>query len=182
MISTLTGELDGIFELAENYYGSKDNAYKILEIQFANQTHGQIYYPGIAKELIINLPIGLAQSRNDCLYLLAHEIIHCLSPEAAHNNIPPNRLEEGIATNFARQYMNHINMGNFWSSWNDDYNLAQSEVEKLLQCDDGIIKQVRKIQPSISRISSKNLISTNSAIEESLANQLCTTFNSTGGC
>ena len=129
-------------------------SYKILDIEFVENNAPQIWYRGNDKGIVIRLtPDTKTNERWGC-YQLAHECIHLLSPSGG---CTVNILEEGLATYFAHQYVE--------KEFNDpmpptitSYERARQLVNKLLGFDADAVKKIRKSQPAISKITSKNIL------------------------
>jgi hypothetical protein len=171
---TLPSRLGEMLGLAEEWYGGRDRSYTILGIEFVEDSQC-LYYLGddIYKQILIHLPAYAVTDYDQCLYMAAHESIHCLSPD---RNVQATRLEEGLATNFANLYMSHIGLGDDWRSTSDDYNEAQQDVDDLLNLDRDIIRKTRSIQPTISLISGDDLLRVNSYLPRDLVERLIVTF------
>jgi hypothetical protein len=171
---TLPSRFGEMLTLAEERYGGRDKNYTILGFEFVEDSQC-LYYLGdeIYKQVLIHLPTHALEDYEQCLYMAAHESVHCLSPD---RNVQATRLEEGLAANFARIYMDHIGLGDDWRSTSDDYNEAQQDVEDLLNLDRDIIRKARSIQPAISLISGEDLLRVNSYLPGDLIDRLVITF------
>ena len=171
---TLQSRLGEMLSLAEEWYGGRDRSYTILGFEFVEDSQC-LYYLGddIYKQILIHLPTYALNNYEQCLYMAAHESVHCLSPD---RNVQATRLEEGLATNFARIYMDYIGLGDDWRSTSDGYNEAQQDVEDLLSLDRDIIRKARSFQPTISLISGEDLLRANSYLPGDLVDRLAVTF------
>ena len=171
---TLTSRLGEMLSLAEEWYGGRDRSFTILGFEFVEDSQC-LYYLGddIYKQILIHLPTYALSDYEQCLYMAAHESVHCLSP---NRDVQATRLEEGLATNFAKIYMDHIGLGDDWRSTSDDYNEAQLDVEDLLNLDRDIIRKARSYQSTISLISGDDLLRANSYLPRDLIDRLVVTF------
>jgi len=171
---TLPSRFGEMLSLAEEWYGGRDRSYTILGFEFVEDSQC-LYYLGddIYKQILIHLPTYALNDYEQCLYMAAHESVHCLSP---NRNVQATRLEEGLATNFARIYMDYIGLGDDWRSTSEDYNEAQQDVEDLLNLDRDIIRKARSFQPTISLVSGDDLFKANSYLPRDLVDRLAVTF------
>jgi hypothetical protein len=170
---SLTTRFGQMLTMAQEIYGSRVMDITILGFDFIEEGPVTSFLGSPDLNLLmLHLPISKIQDYNNCLYMLAHETIHCLSMQ---NGIPVTRLEEGLATLFAKNYMNRIGKGNDCKSSDDTYNRAHEDVEELLKIDPDIIKKARKKLPCISLIKGCLLYSINPKVEE-VAMRLCTPF------
>jgi hypothetical protein len=171
---TLVSRLGDMLVMAEELYGARNMDYTILGIEFVEDSQC-VYYPGDEQynQILIHLPVGALKDYDQCLYMAAHETVHCLSPR---RDLPATRLEEGLAANFARLYMGYAGLGEDWSSSDESYNEAQRDVEDLLAIDGDIIKKVRSLQPVISLISRADLLEANGSLPEELIERLVAYF------
>jgi len=171
---TLPSRLGEMLSLAEEWYGARDRSYTILGFEFVEDSQC-LYYLGddIYKQVLIHLPTYALNDYDQCLYMAAHESVHCLSP---NRNVQATRLEEGLAANFARIYMDHIGLGDDWRSTSEDYNQAQQDVEDLLNLDRDIIRKTRSFQPTISLISGEDLLRANTYLPRDLVDALTVIF------
>jgi len=141
---------------AEELFGNRDMSYILLGFEFIS--NGQHIYhlgPEQNKQILIHLPTYAQLDYTQCLYMLSHEAFHCLGP---NRNIAATRLEEGLATYFAKYYMNYIDNGSNWNSTGQNYRDAMADTEKLFAFDPEIIKKARAIQTTISLITKFDLI------------------------
>jgi len=140
---------------AEGLFGPRDMTYTIVGVEFMDNVQRTDFLGAdVHRQLIIHLPTSSIKDYPQCLYMLAHEAFHCLSIK---RGIPANRLEEGLATYFAKIFMDHLGMGNNWSSYGVNYNEAMKDAEALLRLDHEVIKKVRQFQPTVSLITQDDL-------------------------
>jgi hypothetical protein len=172
----LKDELVIILDDIKNKYGDLDNCFELVAIEFKNQ-HPQLFFEN--NDITIILGDYTFSNVYRAIWQMSHECIHLLSPETQISGIKPNNLEEGLATLFSRKYIQDKYNWNFEDNDNPvqkKYNKAASYVVKLLDYDKDIIKQVRELQPSLSRISVDDLISINPNLDLSLCEDLCREF------
>jgi hypothetical protein len=150
---TITSKLGHILRTAEEKYGPRDYSYTILGVEFNQDGHPRIWYPGDCKNVIIQISLNCLNDINRAVFQVAHEAIHCLCPTGTKS---ANILEEGLATLFSIEYT--VSNGNgIWASNDQKYTDATKLVKELLCFDTEIIKKLRLIQPTISLID-KDLI------------------------
>lgn len=97
---TLASRLGRLIEMAEAEYGERDKSWTLLGTEFTDENQPSNWHPGGYKEkkIVFLLTSEAANNKKKAMYQLAHEVIHALSPNNAHD---ANYLEEGIATFFA---------------------------------------------------------------------------------
>ena len=169
---TITSRLGHILENAEQKYGLRDYSYTILGIEFNEDGHPRIWYPGNRKHIVIQITLHCLNDINRAIFQVAHEAIHCLSPSDRES---ANVLEEGLANLFSIDYCLSNGYG-VWNSNDKRYTEAAKLVKKLLSFDSNIIKKLRLIQPTISRIDKNLLLEINSNISDHLADNLTSKF------
>lgn len=172
---SLVSRLGEMLIMAEERFGERDKTYTIIGVEFMENVQRTDYHGAdVYKQIIIRLPTCWLQDYLQCLYLLAHEVFHCISPM---RGVPASRLEEGLATYFAKIYMDHLGQGNNWTSHGANYNDAMQDAEALLRLDPDVIKKARTIQPVISLITSADLVKAlNNNVVDDLLNRLVINF------
>ena len=160
---------------AEELFGERDMSYTLLGFEFiSNGQH--IYHLGaeVNKQILIHLPLYASQDYTQCLYMMSHEAFHCLGP---NRNVPATRLEEGLATYFAKYYMNFHNLGPDWRTNTANYDEAMADVETLLNIDREFIKKVRSVKQTTSLIDKADLTAINNdPANHALYDKLVTQF------
>jgi len=169
---TITSKLGHILRTAEEKYGPRDYTYTILGIEFNQDGHPRIWYPGDCKNIVIQISMDCMNDINRAVFQVAHEAIHCLCPTGTKT---ANVLEEGLANLFSIEYT--LTNGNgIWTSNDQKYTDASKLVKQLLSFDEDIIKKLRIVQPTISSIDKNLILKTNSNIPEDLADSLTRIF------
>jgi|SRR5690554_1300970 len=169
---TITSKLGHILRVAEGKYGPRDHTYTILGIEFNQDGHPRIWYPGDCKNIIIQISMDCMSDINRAVFQVAHEAIHCLCPTGTKT---ANVLEEGLANLFSIEYT--LTNGNgIWTSNDQKYTDASELVKQLLSFDEDIIKKLRIVQPTISSIDKNLILKTNSNVPENLADSLTKIF------
>jgi len=169
---TITSKLGHILRTAEEKYGPRDHTYTILGVEFNQDGHPRIWYPGDCKNVIIQISMNCINDINRAVFQVAHEAIHCLCPTGTKT---ANVLEEGLANLFSVEYT--LTNGNgVWTSNGQKYTDASELVKQLLSFDQEIIKKLRLVQPTISSIDKDLILKTNSNVPEDLAESLTRIF------
>ena len=169
---TITTILGNIFSAIEEKYGSRDLSYTILGVEIFDGSQPDYWYPGDCKHITIRITKKCINNIYCAVYEVAHEAIHLLSPVEFGNS---TYLEEGIATYFSKQYLFH-NTGFNMPIAGEKYQIAYNLTSKLLEIDESIIKELRKVQPSISAITKEMLLHFNQSIPTDLDDKLPTNF------
>ena len=136
---TITSKLGHILKTAEEKYGQRDYSYTILGVEFNQDEHPRIWYPGNCKNVIIQISMNCINDLNRAVFQVAHEAIHCLCPTGSKN---ANVLEEGLANLFSIEYTKDNGHG-IWVSNGQNYTDASELVKKLLTIDSEIIKKTK---------------------------------------
>ena len=169
---TITSKLGHILRTAEEKYGPRDYTYTILGVEFNQDGHPRIWYPGNCKNVIIQISMNCINDINRAVFQVAHEAIHCLCPTGTKTT---NVLEEGLANLFSIEYT-LANGNGVWTSNDQKYTDASELVKQLLTFDQEIIKKLRLVQPTISSIDKDLVLKTNSNVPEDLADSLTKVF------
>jgi hypothetical protein len=168
---TLASKFGDALHLAEKLYGERDKSYTILGFEF-EKSGPRIWYPGNRKFVVIQLSLNALYNEFQAFYQMAHETIHLLSPLGFRG---ANILEEGLATYFARLYL--LDLGQDLNPNDQKYQNALELTKVLLDIDNDIIKKVRKIEPTISKLTPSHFYQINSNISEDLLTSLCNKFH-----
>jgi hypothetical protein len=169
---TLASRLGEILHIAEQRFGTRDKEYTILGIEFVLLERPKIWYPGNRKHIVIQLTTKSLYNESQALYQLAHEAIHLLSPTGGRN---ANILEEGLAAHFSDYYLEKIDKPKLIHDI--DYQKAMELTNDLLLIDNDIIKQVRKIEPTISKLEPEHFQQIKDGLPEKLLSKLCKKFS-----
>ncbi len=177
---TIITKFGHILKKAEKKYGNRDNNYTILGIELTSKNNPQIWFPNYGKSIYIVIQIteNCLNDMDRAVFQVAHETIHCLSP-IKENKV--SVLEEGLATLFSIEYCKKNNHGKSWSAKKAEYINAQILVKELFKIDKNIIKKLRAVQPSFSKISKQLILKTNPEIPELLAKELTKPFKINSG-
>ena len=140
---TLASRLGHMFEMAERRFGPRDQSYTILGFEFRAGLP-QIWFPGNAKHVIVQLDSANLYDQNLPLLQMAHECVHLLTPVLPAN---VSVLEEGLATYFSKEYMaSHV--GGVWFTGDQKCGHAEMLARKLLLLNADAIKHFEKLFPS----------------------------------
>lgn len=169
---TITSKLGHILRTAEDKYGQRDYTYTILGVEFNQDGHPRIWFPGNCKNVIIQISLNCINDLNRAVFQVAHEAVHCLSPTGTKD---ANVLEEGLANLFSIEYT-LANGNGVWTASDPKYTDASTLVTELLVFDAEIIKKLRNTQPTISAIEKDLILQINPNIPKTLADQLAAKF------
>lgn len=170
---TITSKLGDILHVAQEKYGPRDYTYTLLGVEFNQETQPRIWYPKNGKNIIIQITLNCLNDLNIAVYQVAHEVIHCLSPITGQKHT--NVLEEGLATLFSFEYAFHNGNG-AWQPEIEKYQDAYRLVRQLISIDADIIKKLRQLQPTISKIDKDLILSVNPNVPIELAENLTQVF------
>lgn len=170
---TITSKLGNMLRQAEEKYGQRDYSYTILGVEFNQEEHPRIWYPGDCKHIVIQITMNCINDLNRAVFQVAHEAIHCLSPQGKNS---ATVLEEGLASYFSSQYTLENGHGT-WTCDKPKYREASNLVQKLLLIDPDIVKKIREVQPTISLIDKILILKTNPNIPIELADSLTLNFS-----
>lgn len=156
---TLAAVLGEALLMAEEMFGERDKSYTILGIDYTKKSNQcGTWFPGNVKHIIVQLSRECLTDRQDAYFQLCQCVVDLLSPTGKAN---ANNLETGIGFLFAIRYMNYIFGDGFWNS-EIPYRKrreAHRAVRLLLDSDPDAIKKLRTIEPTISRITSEQILS-----------------------
>jgi hypothetical protein len=169
---TITSKLGHILSVAEAKYGPRDYSYTILGVEFNQDGHPRIWYPGNCKNIVIQISLNCINDLNRAVFQVAHEAIHCLSPTGIKS---ANILEEGLANLFSIEYALENGSG-VWIPNNQKYSDPSELVKRLIKIDPEIIKKLREIEPTISAINKDLILKINPDVPEELADALTNKF------
>jgi len=169
---TVASRLGDALHLAEQLYGDRDKSYTILGVEFVLADRPQIWYPGNRKFIVIQLTASSLTNEFQALYQLSHETIHLLSPLGMKS---ANVLEEGLATYFSELYLARLGQPN-WKPTIKEYQDAVDLTKAILAIDNDIIKKVRELERTISKLTPEHFLQINSDIPVDLLNKLCDKF------
>ncbi len=167
---TLATRLAQMLIEAEAIFGLRDQTYTIVGIELRDSVP-HIWYPGRDNFVCIRLSYGNRASMNALCYELAHETVHCLSPN------PHKRatvLEEGMATWFA-DWIAKKHFGSYVPRIPDDYQPFLDAYQKLLAIKEDAVKEIRLgRKPQIWEIEAEDIKTTVPGCPDSLAEELVT--------
>jgi hypothetical protein len=171
---TIVSKLGHILTIAEQTYGPRDKDYTILGVELTSNPVPTYWYPGDSKHILIQITAECMNNMDKAVFQVAHEAVHCLFPPGG--NIRVSVLEEGIACHFQLEYCKNNGHGNYLKLNDPRYEDALTQYKKLLAIDSGIIKNLRRIQPTVSLVTKKDLLSVNSTIPDTLIDELIKKF------
>lgn len=142
---TLTSRLGWLLQQAEQQFGSRDQSYTLLGIEFG-EDGPMVWYPSTGRDVIIQLSDSAAQDPTQAFFQLAHEVVHLLAPSGGQNALV---VEEGLAAYFADEMSRRV--GSPWHSVGPDYLQAKALVEKLLSAESLAVKKIRQTEPDFCK-------------------------------
>jgi hypothetical protein len=155
---------------AEEKYGPRNERWTLLGVELGGRGHAEIWYPGNAHQIIIQLTPMCATNMIEACYEAAHETVHLLAPTSKSTVI-----EEGAATVFAEDYLLRT-WGRRDATPPGPYRRASGEVRKLLNMDPDVIKKIRASQPMFSAMTVSDLTNACPDLSAALAEQLVQPF------
>ena len=161
---TLASRLGHMIAEAERQYGPRDPSYTIVGVEF-EETGPRIWYPGDRRHVVVQLGTSCLDHPDRAMYQLAHEALHLLFPTGGSN---ANNLEEGLATHFQLAYMKeHLEQdwddpanfepGDPDTKNRDGYTLALAATRKLLKLKPEVIRELRRKQPTLSKVTAADI-------------------------
>lgn len=173
---TLASRLGQMVRIAQDLYGSRDQSYTLIGVEFS-EDGPQLWYPENIRNVVIQLSIACLTEPYRAMYQLAHECVHLLSPSGGRN---ATVLEEGLATHFQEMYVREVSGQAGWHSVMPSYKAARDTVERLLGLDREAVKRLRERQPFMPRIGADLILAMYPDIEEEEAFQLASRFERGG--
>ena len=171
---TLATRLGDMMCVAEEMFGPRDMSYTILGVEFFGQTPC-IWYPnsGNGKHIVIRLSLQACNDPNRAYYQMAHECLHTLCPSG---NTYSNNLEEGVACYFSWYYMDqHLGIKNQTPS-EPNYLYALDLVSPILNSIPFFIRNLRDIQPYLSKVTISDLRRVNPNLDINTIHKLLRQF------
>jgi hypothetical protein len=165
---------------AEELYGPRDMTWTPIGVEFFDSSVPHIWFPGNRNHVAVRLTLATLCDLNAALWQLAHETVHILGPVKVGN---ANNLEEGVATHFALNvscYTDNSRVPLFRQNLGRPYHSALQDCEVLLQMDRGIIKEMRKKQSYLSRITAEDILDVLPSCNRALAERLASRFPTSG--
>lgn len=170
---SIVSRLGHILNEIEKNYGKRDPIFTILGIELTKKTIPQIWFPNNCGHIIIQITDNCIKDMAEAVFQVAHEAVHCLNPVLFGQ---ATVLEEGLATYFAINYTNeHFPEKNTKPS-DHRYQTAESMVRKLLDGRPKIIRHLRSIEPSLSKITKDLLLEIHPELAPELAGQVTQSF------
>lgn len=167
---TLTSRLGEMIEKMEAQFGSRDQSWTILGIEFCGHVP-KTWFPGNCKHIIIQLGCSALVDPVQALFQLAHECVHLLDPGVFGS---ATVLEEGLATHFSLQYIKQFH-SNYTTS-DTKYAAAAGLAAQLLDKAPTAIKDLRLQGIKISHITASQLLLMCPQLPKSVARALATPF------
>ncbi len=127
-------------------------------------------------DIVIRVQNWNAGDPRQAHFQVSHETLHALSqiPEVRRTN-----LEEGLATVFQQDYdVCCYGSPPLQPPPNSDYELARNDVRELLNLDPNVIRKIRMVEPTISRITAVHIRDACASCSEELADRLARPFDS----
>jgi hypothetical protein len=137
-------------------------------------TGPRIWYPWDRRHIVIQLNTRCMTDWYEAHFQLAHECIHLLSPTGRNDS---NILEEGLATSFSLDYMKR-NLGRpDYGITDHRYISAVTHFSALMTIQPDAIRELRELEPTISRIDANTIIQRYPDIDPLLAETLASRFS-----
>lgn len=143
---SIVSRVGEMLAVAEDQYGPRDESWTLLGVELGAKGHAEVWYPGNARQIIIQLTPMCATNIIEACYEAAHETVHLLEP-----TLKSTVIEEGAATVFAEDYVLKT-WGRRDATPPGAYRRASDLVRNLLSMDPYIIKKLRSRQPMFSDI------------------------------
>ncbi|GAB5097950.1 hypothetical protein [Caballeronia sp. HLA56] len=145
---TLASRTATILREIESKYGSRDETYTLVGVEFES-TGPRIWYPGSAKHIAIQLSTSAQDYWLQAEYQLAHECVHLLAPSGGVN---APVMEEGLATLFANDWL--LREHNYpYTPTDARYASALEAVEQLLALYPNAITLLRSVERAFFKMS-----------------------------
>lgn len=174
---TLASRFGDMLDVAESFFGVRDKSYTLLGFEFWSGDHPIIRYSGNPTHIIIRLTERAQTDVREAYYELAQEIVHCLAPVPT-DELPTNRLEEGVTMWFAHYYLkNKIGRSMPLPDENSPYRQAYDAVAPLLDNNPTCLKELRK-QKKFIEIKREEVLSAFPQIPEGTVDYLLSGFKS----
>lgn len=176
-LSTITNSFMEMLIWAEHLFGKRDTNWTFIGVEFREDGPYIMYYPNnnISIVLMSNCS-NFFPSHPQLYYQLAHETCHLLYPTGKAD---ANLLNEGISTYFSKIYQEKKYPNSSYAIDNiskSKYFESYQLVEKLLAFDKDAIKKIRQLNPSISNITEKELLSLKFNLSENEIKKLVSKF------
>lgn len=175
---TLTTDFGQLLFEAEALYGPRVPEWTPIGVEIlADSKHPQIWFPGDRRHVCIRLTPAALTILKEARWQLAQEIVHVLSPVREATN-----LEEGLATHFALSVSIYGDPEYVKTRRNEmegpesKYRLALADCESLLKAYPDIIKQIRKTEPYLSRITAEQILFCAASFDSTVRRRLATKF------
>jgi hypothetical protein len=146
---TLTSILGKAITDAEGHFGKRDMNYTLLGLEYVTGDQPRIWFPGDCNHIAIQITRQAIGDRNEAIYQLSHEVIHCLIPKEIGKE---SVLEEGIATWFSRNFVVDGYIPKDFNPLFPNYEKACKMVERLLKMDSGVVKKLRDVNPNLAHL------------------------------
>ncbi|WMD24007.1 hypothetical protein RAS12_30715 (plasmid) [Achromobacter seleniivolatilans] len=173
---TLVTRLGDMLAKAEHAYGRRDQSYTLLGIEFREEDP-QIWYPGNCGHIAIQITTDVINDMPMACYQLAHECVHLLSPTGER---VVNAFEEGLATYFAHKYVQE-EFGRYVPDSYASYAAAKNLVAELLALDSDAVKVLRRVEPTISKITAEQITVAYPSLNPATAAALAAPFEREAG-
>lgn len=169
---SLARQTSDIFAEITDLFGPRDESWTFAGWEF--RPDGPVIYfprPG-ERHVVIRLSMYAAGHWNTAVHELAHECVHLLSPVTSP---PATSLEEGVASWYAHDFYRRAT-GRDPGEVRRLYREAHEAVEALFgSTEDGprVIRRLREVEPSFSRITQVALLAAAPAFDPVGAAFLC---------
>ncbi len=183
---TLTSRLGDILAVYEKVLGRRNQAYRILGIEFTTGKRPGTWYPDYGnglQDVIVRLTQAARYDRDFALFQLGHEAFHLIEP------IKPNShgsfLEEGLASYFAVAYMDRVGVrGGAQYIVGKSYKSAYHMIGRLATLHRDFharLRRLRELSRSFSELTADDIRAAFPEAPATIARQLAQPFTMTDG-
>ena len=160
---------------AERLYGPRDKEFTLLGVELTSVNRPQIWFPGGSKNVLIQVPQRYGNDLSRAAVDIAHEVIHCLNPITSQTGA--SVLEEGVAVHFAYYYCQERMRRFDFDVLPPNYTFAYERVQELLAIDPEAVRKIREVEPSLSLVTTEQLLPLFPALDREAADYLTRRFN-----
>jgi hypothetical protein len=167
---TLASRLGQMLNKAESEFGQRNRSFTVLGIEFRDGVP-QVWFPGNCGHVVVQLGLSAMQDPIKAMFQLAHECVHLLDPAAGGTN----NLEEGIATQFALDWL-RTEYRISYQTGDQKYDNACSLTESLVAAKNDAAKELRRLHGPWRRVSKHQIQALCPSLDANIAGQLAAPF------
>lgn len=156
---------------AETLYGERTKDYIFGGVELNENGPPKVWYP-YSKFVVIQVSQSTSINVKQAIFQIAHEVVHVISPNGLTTT---NNLEEGLSTYFSKVVTDRDTSDVTYamnSITPTKYFYPYELVTKLIIARPDAIKELRKIQPIIGKITKQDFQTAGLNIDESLIDEL----------